>query len=310
MLVAALFRLNGIPGDLLELRLAGFPGGIEQADPAARNHGNFMFVEKKNRSRVRQHGRNIRCDESLAIDAAHNERRAFADRDDLFGIVGGENGESEETLEFLERRKNGFLEISLEILFDQMRDDFGVGLRCELVSFRDETALQRQVVLNDAVVRNDDAAFAIAMRMRVFFGRTAMSRPARVTESELTGNRFLLEQIFKILQLARTPNDLQLAVLDNGDSRRVIAAIFERLESAHDDGNRIARSYVSEYSAHVWQNSTRSVEPRLGRRWGSTGDERPIEADPNRLWACRLCRAPHDNVSAGHPSECRFRSMS
>ncbi len=165
-----------------------------------------MLIEEEDGSRVRQHGRNIRCDESLVFDAAHNERSAFAYRDELFGIVGGQNGERVQTLEVLERLEHGFFEIALEILFDEMRDDFGVGLGGELVPFGDESALQCQVVLDDAVVRNDDAAFAIPVRMRVFFGRTAVSRPSRVPDAELPGNRLLLKQVFEVLQLARTPN--------------------------------------------------------------------------------------------------------
>ena len=66
-----------------------------------------------------------------------------------------------------------------------------------------------------------------AVRMRVFLCRTAVSRPSCVPDTELAGDRFLLKHILKILQLARTPNNLQLSVLDNGDSRGVISPVFE-----------------------------------------------------------------------------------
>ena len=78
VLVAALFRHDRIPGDVLELRLALVTGRIEQANAVTRNHGDFMVVEKQNRSRVRQHRRDIGSDEALSLDGTHDERIAFA----------------------------------------------------------------------------------------------------------------------------------------------------------------------------------------------------------------------------------------
>ncbi len=47
MFVAALFRLNRIPGNPLEVRLAMFPGGIHQAYTVTSNHGYVVLVENK-----------------------------------------------------------------------------------------------------------------------------------------------------------------------------------------------------------------------------------------------------------------------
>ena len=65
----------------------GLPGGIEQTDAVARDDGDFVIIEKQNRARVRQHCRNIGSDKSFAIDAADDERSAFAHRDNLLRIV-------------------------------------------------------------------------------------------------------------------------------------------------------------------------------------------------------------------------------
>ena len=64
-----------------------------------------------------------------------------------------------------------------------MGDDFGVGLSAELVAFFDELFLQAHVVLNDAVVNDDDLAGAVAMGMRVFFGGTSVGGPASVSDA-------------------------------------------------------------------------------------------------------------------------------
>ena len=49
---------------------------------------------------------------------------------------------------------------------------------------------QRQIVFDDAVVDDDDAAGAIAVGVGVFFGRTAMRGPARVADAIRSGHWF------------------------------------------------------------------------------------------------------------------------
>ena len=59
MFVAALFRHDRIPGDVLELWLPAPAGSIQEANAVARNDGDFMVVEKQNRSRIWKHCGNI-----------------------------------------------------------------------------------------------------------------------------------------------------------------------------------------------------------------------------------------------------------
>ena len=73
--------------------------------------------------------------------------------------------------------------VALHLALDQVRDDLGVGLGDERVPFRLQLALQIEVVLDDPVVDDDDAAGAVAVRMRVLFGRPAVRRPARVADA-------------------------------------------------------------------------------------------------------------------------------
>ena len=72
---------------------------------------------------------------------------------------------------------------SLHLALDQVRDDLGVGLGLELVPLRLQLLLQLEVVLDDAVVDDDDAAGAVAVRVRVFLGGPAVRGPARVADA-------------------------------------------------------------------------------------------------------------------------------
>ena len=49
--------------------------------------------------------------------------------------------------------------------------------------------LQIEIVLDDAVVDDDDLAGAVAVRMGVLLGRPAVRRPARVADAVVAGDR-------------------------------------------------------------------------------------------------------------------------
>ena len=98
---------------------------------------------------------------------------------------------------------------SSEIFLDQVGDDFGVGFGDELVAFVDELSLQRQVVLDDAVVHHHDASGAIAMRMRVLFGGPAVRGPAGVADAVGAVERLQADGLFQVAQLAFGAANLQ-----------------------------------------------------------------------------------------------------
>ena len=85
---------------------------------------------------------------------------------------------------YSERAADGVLQaVVAHLALDQVRDDLGVGLGLELVSLRLQLVLQLEIVLDDAVVDDDDAAGAVAVRVRVLLGRPAVRGPARVADA-------------------------------------------------------------------------------------------------------------------------------
>ena len=127
---------------------------------------------------------NVRGDEELAVAEADDDRRAVADGDDLLGIVGRDQHEREQAAHQQQRAPHRVLEaVVLHLALDEVRDDFGVGLGDELVALPLQLLLQVEVVLDDAVVDDDDLAGAVAVRVRVLLGRPAVRRPARVADA-------------------------------------------------------------------------------------------------------------------------------
>jgi hypothetical protein len=97
-------------------------------------------------------------------------------------------------------------------LFDQVRDDLGVGLGDELVALRGELALEFEIIFDDAVVDDDDAAGAVAVRVRVLFGGAAVRGPARVADAECAVERMLAQtsSSFDSLPAARRSSSFSL----------------------------------------------------------------------------------------------------
>ena len=102
----------------------------------------------------------------------------------LSGIVGRDEHQREQAAQVEQRTPHRVLEtVVLHLALDEMRDDLGVGLGDERVPFLLQLPLQIEVVLDDAVVDDDDAAGAVAVGMGVLFGRAAVGRPARVPDA-------------------------------------------------------------------------------------------------------------------------------
>src|SRR5262249_35114398 len=103
-----------------------------------------------------------------------------------------------------------------ELLLEQMRDDLGVGLRAEAVSLREEALLQAGVVLDDAVVDDDEAARAVGMRMRVGLRGPSMCRPAGMTEPDAAGHGLLSQPRLEVSDPAGAAPDHQAASIQHG----------------------------------------------------------------------------------------------
>jgi hypothetical protein len=145
----------------------------------------------------------------LAFADADDDGRAEAGGDDLVRLGGGENAEAKAPVRRLTARRTatsrdglaGGFGVLLDLL-DEVGDDLGVGFGDELVALGGEFALQVEIVFDDAVVDDDDAAGAVAMGMGVFFGGAAVGGPAGVADAEGAVEGMLAEDLFEVDELA------------------------------------------------------------------------------------------------------------
>src|SRR5262249_19045138 len=115
-----------------------------------------------------------------------------------------------------------------------------------------------QIVFNDAVVHDNEFAGAIAVRMRVFFGRTAVRGPARVPDAVGAFERRLGEHFVQIAQLASGAANFDFAgapvgpvQINHGDTGRVISAVLQLAQTLDDNRNDFFRADVAHDSAHA-----------------------------------------------------------
>src|SRR5260370_1403339 len=138
----------------------------------------------------------------------------------------------------------------LEVPLDQVGDALGVGLRLEGVPLGLQALLDRQVVLDDAVVHHHQLARAVGVGVRVLVGGAAVGGPAGVAEADGAVDRPLSQDPLEHLDAPGRPPDLQPLGPDHRRARRVVAAVLEPLEALADDVDRALVPDVADDSPH------------------------------------------------------------
>src|ERR1700735_2857851 len=111
--------------------------------------------------------------------------------------------------------------------------------------------LQFNVVLDNAVVDDDNFTGAVQMWRRCLFGRAAVRGPARMADAVNTIKRSNSYRLFQVSQFAGRAADIQMAVFSNhSDSGGVIAAILKALQAVEDQRNNAFRPDITDNSAH------------------------------------------------------------
>src|SRR5207245_5704395 len=223
----------------------------------------------------------VRGDEVFLLAEADHDRRAVARRDDLLRVAGGDGSECVAPLEARHRQTHCLLQgqgSRVAGLFDEMGDDLGIGLGLELVTQCAQLALQLFVILDDAVVDDDERAAAVAVRVSVLLGGAAVGGPAGVPDAERPLEAREAQGFLQVAELACAPHDLESAAVHDRYAGGIIAAVFEAAEAVQEDRADLLVSDVPDDPAHSgseyrpWRASRQDPPPaRRGRRLGRGG---------------------------------------
>src|SRR5262245_7368955 len=126
-----------------------------------------------------------------------------------------------------------------------MSHHLGIGLSLEMVVCGLQVTLEREVVLNDAVVNHHNAARAVAMWMRILLGRAPMCCPSRVPQTILALNRLQTKGLLEVTKLSLGPANLHLPmVVDYSYARRIVPSILEPSQPFDDHRDHLLASDV------------------------------------------------------------------
>src|SRR2546426_8436039 len=114
----------------------------------------------------------------------------------------------------------------------------------------DQPVLERLEVLDDAVVDDRDAAFAIEVWMGVLVGGAAVGGPARVAHADLADRPFAFtERRLELRELAG-PLDHPYRAIKDGDPSGVIAAVLEASKALQEDWEGLVGADIAHDAAH------------------------------------------------------------
>src|SRR6266404_915997 len=255
MLEAALLRRYRVPGYPVNLRRNRIALEVSDRHAGSREHRHFAVAKIEHVARVIKQRGNIRSNEVFVITKPDHDGRALPDCNYLLGLIRRHDRKRIEASKLRDRAPDCRFQSGLafvEILFNQVGDDFRVGLGDKGVVFSLQRPLERKEVLYDSVVNHHDATRAVTMWVSILFGRPSVRSPSRVTNSVCAVERFQANTFFEVSQLAFSAANCENAFLiHDRDSRRIVAAVLELLQPVENYTYHLLIAYVSYYSTHL-----------------------------------------------------------
>ena len=197
-----------------------------------------------------ENSRDVRGDVVFAVTQTDDQRAVLADGDQLIRMIRAQNAECIRTADAADDTDQGVDHVALVVVIKQLCDDLGVGLRTEDHAGRLQLLLERDVVFNNAVVNDADPSAHAGVRVGVDVVRRTVGRPAGVSDAERAvqmGNRVHLGAQVGQTSLRLDRTDL---VAEDGDSGRVIAAVFQLAQAVQKEGGSRTLSGKAYNSTH------------------------------------------------------------
>lgn len=201
-------------------------------------------------SRVSEDSGNIARGERFIFALCEEEWTLISGGDDLIGEVGAQGDDGIGAADELKGVLNGVNEIVCHFVgvLNEMGDDFRIGFGFKHVSALFQLLAQFEKVFDNAVM--DDGKFSVAMGMGVGFAWSTMGSPTGVTNSRRAGNGVVLEFFEEVFEFSVGTSAEDGAVSANGNSGRIVAAISEPTQAILNDRDTIAKTRISDNTAH------------------------------------------------------------
>ena len=142
MRVPTALDLIDIPVDLADRLADGALRVIDHAEAGAREHRHVAVFQIHHVARMGENGRHVAGHEPFILADADQQRTAFTRGDDLVLVATRNHGDAVRAFDALERLHHRIFEAAFKKLLDQVRKNFGVGLRREHMAARFKRLLE------------------------------------------------------------------------------------------------------------------------------------------------------------------------
>ena len=251
-LVAALLGALLVPVDLLPLGRLDL-GAVDEEANAVRRHLDHLAVRRvDDGAGLAEEGGDRGGEEVLTVSEPYDERCLVAHAGEQVGLVVMDGDDREVPFELRIDAAERPREVAVVLLLEQVDDRLGVGLGGERVAALGQLLAQLDVVLDDPVEDDGQAAgLAACERMGVPLGDAAVRRPARVAEPVTRMGAVRACRLHQVAEVADGADVVERVVLAQRDPGGVVASVFEPAQAFEQKRLRVARPDVSDDSAHV-----------------------------------------------------------
>src|SRR5688572_10367355 len=118
------------------------------------------------------------------------------------------------------------------------------------MAVRAQAILDIEIVLENAVVHDDQGAGAVGVGVRVVFRGTPVRGPPRMTDADGAVDGAVAQRALERLDPTHGAPDVQAARVEHGNARRIIAAVLQPLEAVDDDADRALLTHIADDAAH------------------------------------------------------------
>ena len=227
---------------------------VEAAHAIATDLGGIALFQENDLAGGRDHRRDVGSNEVLALAQADQQRAAHPRADEAFRLGAADHGQCVGTGQLLHRMLQRHQQVvtTLQVMVDQVCDDFGVGLRLEGVAQRTQLLALLFVVLDDAVVHQRHAMADV--RMRVGLGDAPMGGPAGVADAQHRVEALGLGRRGHFRHTTGTTHATYIAALtlvDHRDAGGIVTTVLQPLQAFDQHRHYVAISDRTHDSTHV-----------------------------------------------------------
>ena len=232
--------------------------GPQRHDLVVLQEDHFLGISEERGDRGR--------DELLVLTETDDQWTLLPDTDEGVGLVVAHRDKCVVTRQVIERPPDSVREVPRVVECDQMGHDLRIGVGAELHEVPGKPRAQLDVVLDDPVEDDPDAAAGVLVGMRIAFSDRSVGRPSRMPDparardgarggaitarERWDGPGRLPKRHLQGVKISDRPDAVNRIPVAPRDPGRVIAAVFEPAQALQQDRAARPLSDISDDSAH------------------------------------------------------------